>query len=534
MGKKSGPQAPAAPDPAATAAAQAQTNREAAIAQANLNRINQYTPQGSLVYNQIGTNADGTPQYSQTQTYSPEQQALYDQQNQIALSLGGLAQNNVARVNQAQSTPFSYEGMTPLQTGVQAPRGQMQYGPQAQQLQTSLPNSGEVQDSFNTGRGVEYMGNGAGGDIQRNLDFSNLPSLPGVSDFGSEAQRVQDAVYSQAASRLDPRFQQQESGMRARLAASGIAENSEAYKREMDNFERTRNDGYNQAVWSAIQAGGSEQSRLFGLAMAARQQGVGETTTQGNFANNAQQQGYAQIAQRLGLNNAAAGQEYAQNQGAAAFNNTAQDQRFTQGLAGGEFNNNALNTMFQQGQQATATNNTARAQEYNENLSNLNVNNQARQQQIQEATYLRNLPLNEIAALLGTGGSVTNPVFNNVAQVGVAAPDYQGAVYQNYNAQMNQYNQAQQARSSMLGSIFGGIGSIGSAIALSDARLKENIVPIMRDALGLMWYTFNYIGGGIKQFGVMAQDVLKVMPEAVVELENGYLAVDYGKVRYGV
>jgi hypothetical protein len=64
MGKKSGPAAPAAPDPVATAQAQGQYNKDAAITQANLNRIDQYTPQGSITYSQIGTNSDGTPKYS--------------------------------------------------------------------------------------------------------------------------------------------------------------------------------------------------------------------------------------------------------------------------------------------------------------------------------------------------------------------------------------------------------------------------------------------------------------------------------------
>jgi hypothetical protein len=125
-------------------------------------------------------------------------------------------------------------------------------------------------------------------------------------------------------------------------------------------------------------------------------------------------------------------------------------------------------------------------------------------------------------------------MFQNVAQVGVAAPDYQGAVYANYNAANQQYQAKQQARSQMLGSIMGLAGSLGSAAITSDRRLKEFITPIMRDARGLMWYTFNYIGSAAKQFGVMAQEVLDVVPDAVVTMDNGYMAVDYGKLRYGV
>lgn len=82
----------------------------------------------------------------------------------------------------------------------------------------------------------------------------------------------------------------------------------------------------------------------------------------------------------------------------------------------------------------------------------------ARQQAIQEAALARSQPLNEIAAILGTG-QVQAPNFGGVPQVGVAAPDLQGAVYNSYNAQLNAANQASQRRSSGMGSLFGLAGT---------------------------------------------------------------------------
>lgn len=365
---KSTPSAPAAPDPVATADAQSAANTKAAIAQANLNRIDQVTPQGSITYGQIGTNPDGTPRYQQTQTYSPEQQKLYEQQNAIAQSLGGLAQGNIGRVNDAQSKPFTFDGMTPLKTGV----------------------------------------NG---------------------DYSGAVKAAQDAAYGQATARLDPQWQQSESDTRARLANSGITENSDAYRREMDNMGRAKSDAYS----------------------------------------------------------------------------SARDQAFQQGMS-------------------------AQNQGFNQEAANVTMNNQGRQQQIDEASYLRNMPLNDIAALLGTGGGVQGPNFNPVSQVGVAAPDYQGAVYANYNAQNQQYQAAMQARSQGLGSIFGLAGSLGSAAIMSDRNLKHNIRRIGTLANGLATYVFSYIGSTARQFGVMAQDVLRINPRAVVVADNGYMAVDYSKV----
>ena len=69
-----------------------------------------------------------------------------------------------------------------------------------------------------------------------------------------------------------------------------------------------------------------------------------------------------------------------------------------------------------------------------------------------------------------------------------------------------------------------------AAIAKSDRRLKENIKPIGKAGgiLGLNTYRFDYKNGKKGVIGFMAQEVQKVLPEAVVEFwENGkrYLGI---------
>lgn len=64
----------------------------------------------------------------------------------------------------------------------------------------------------------------------------------------------------------------------------------------------------------------------------------------------------------------------------------------------------------------------------------------------------------------------------------------------------------------------------------SDRRIKEGIIKIGETHQGLPLYSFRYIGNEKRHIGVMAQDVLKVYPEAVVVGENGYYMVDYGKL----
>lgn len=106
-----GSSAPAAPDPAATAQAQATANKETAVAQANINMVNQYTPQGKLEYTQRGTAADGTPQYSATQTYSPEQQNLYNQTTAASQKYGETANAQMDAVKERLSQPLDYSSL---------------------------------------------------------------------------------------------------------------------------------------------------------------------------------------------------------------------------------------------------------------------------------------------------------------------------------------------------------------------------------------------------------------------------------------
>ena len=70
------------------------------------------------------------------------------------------------------------------------------------------------------------------------------------------------------------------------------------------------------------------------------------------------------------------------------------------------------------------------------------------------------------------------------------------------------------------------VGNVGEIV--SDIRLKEDVRRVGETVLGLSLYRFRYRGRPETFEGVMAQDVLKVMPSAVVVKEHGFYAVDYG------
>ena len=72
------------------------------------------------------------------------------------------------------------------------------------------------------------------------------------------------------------------------------------------------------------------------------------------------------------------------------------------------------------------------------------------------------------------------------------------------------------------------IASLANAfMGTSDMRTKENIVPDGTTYNGHKVYHFNFIGDDVRRRGVMAQEVEKIRPDAVVEID-GIKHVNYG------
>lgn len=145
-----------------------------------------------------------------------------------------------------------------------------------------------------------------------------------------------------------------------------------------------------------------------------------------------------------------------------------------------------------------------------------------RSRMIQELLMNRQTPLNEFNAFR-TGSQVNMPQFGAYGQQGqTAGADYTGALagqsaydIAGYNADVSSNNAKQGA-------------ALAAMYAMSDRRLKENIVQVGEHSLGVPICEYNYIGEPERHIGVMAQDVLPIMPEAVITMPNGYMAVNYG------
>jgi hypothetical protein len=217
---------------------------------------------------------------------------------------------------------------------------------------------------------------------------------------------------------------------------------------------------------------------------------------------------------------------------------STETQLINQGLRpGSEAYNNAINLLGQQETDARTQavvqglnlDIGANQQGFGQALESGKFGNTAQQQALAEAIQLRQLPLNEITALM-SGSQIQNPQFGAYSGATVqAAPVFAGAQAQGQFEQ-NVYNQkVAQDNAATAGLYSLGGAALGAPIGtFSDRRLKSNIVRLGTHPIGVGIYEYDIFGG--RQIGVMAQELMEVMPEAVHQHPSGYLMVDYGRL----
>ena len=135
------------------------------------------------------------------------------------------------------------------------------------------------------------------------------------------------------------------------------------------------------------------------------------------------------------------------------------------------------------------------------------------------------------STLSTTTGQVGNIFGGSLQQAGNVASFNTNMAASQYNSVLNN-NAALQAagmqanatnQAGTMGMISGiGQGALGAAsmFALSDRREKAEIKPLGKSGsiLGLKTYSYKYKGDEKERIGVMAQDVQKILPEAVTEV----------------
>jgi hypothetical protein len=296
LGLGPAPKAPPPPDYAGAARETAAGNLAAAQTATAANRVNQYTPYGSLEYKQYGVDTYGNPLWSATTNLSDVGRQLLDNQNQTSLGLGGTINAALGRVQDTMGQPFNPN--TPA----------IQYGGQA-------PTLGQV------GQAGQAQGMGNAPTLQTGLDFQ-----------GMEGWDKATALINQ---RLQPQIQQSEERLQAQLANQGIVAGTEAYNRAMMQQGQKTNDLLTQAQL----AGQNVQQNMFGQALQggnfANQAMLGQNQAQlGNLSqsNQALQQNYQNQLAANQQNNAAMQQMFANQQAGANLSNQAQQQAYNQAM----------------------------------------------------------------------------------------------------------------------------------------------------------------------------------------------------------
>ena len=139
---------------------------------------------------------------------------------------------------------------------------------------------------------------------------------------------------------------------------------------------------------------------------------------------------------------------------------------------------------------------------------------------------------NEISSLLGqqqVGGTSFGDFNANKSGL-----DLFGAEQSNLNRSFQAQQASKDRSAAQRAALIGAVGSAGAAgaKAFSDRTLKENIEEVGKSENGLTIYHFDYINkkyGEGRFEGVMAQDLIKTHPQAILQVGDK-LAVDYNKI----
>lgn len=403
--------APEAPDPDKTSSAQFNYNTGASAASGIINNPNIKNQYGTTNYTQAGTEKitlpNGqtvqVPRYTQTTTQAPEYKKQTDNRNDIINQLFGQTKDAI-NTDPTKGTPdwqTGYKSGT-LKTDFTAGKPTLGF--------TGIDTNQQMYNGKPGTQGFDPTYTG------KDLQTSYAPE----DGFSSDRHRVEEAVMSRGGELLGKNRDSEV----ARLAAMGLAPGGAKYGRVADQFERSGND----LAMQAVLAGGTEQSRM-----------LGEARAEGEFGNAAKGQGYGMD---MGLTKA----ENDRRMGEAGFardtvgqNNAARASEAQMTMARTEMENArrrgdavAYNAAKQAYNQATMA-------QTGMNKDKAGFSNNVRNQQVAESLGISGSKFNQLMGML-SGTQMTNPNAPSYQGQSVGSPDYMGAVNNNYNQAVGQYN----------------------------------------------------------------------------------------------
>jgi hypothetical protein len=154
-----GNDAPAPPDPKVVAEAQTKSNKETAIANAYLNRIDQTSPFGTSTYQVVGTNPDGTPKFSQSTQFSQPVQGLFDTNMALSQGMGDIGQMQLSGLKEQYAQPFDLNTETENRiSALRSARLDPELQRQDEALRNKLTNQGIREGTEAWDRALERQG----------------------------------------------------------------------------------------------------------------------------------------------------------------------------------------------------------------------------------------------------------------------------------------------------------------------------------------------------------------------------------------
>lgn len=134
--------APRAPDPSATIGAQTASNRETALANAQLGNVNQVDAQGNKLTYTSTPGYDGLPQYTATQTLGAAGQQLQNTNQVTQQNLANLGQEQSGRLSGLLNQPNDWSAQKDYLNNLTAQNLDPLWARQGQEYEQSLANRG--------------------------------------------------------------------------------------------------------------------------------------------------------------------------------------------------------------------------------------------------------------------------------------------------------------------------------------------------------------------------------------------------------
>ena len=391
MGKSS-PSAPPAPNP-----------NELINAQANANRITQFTPQGDLLFGSVGDQGQfvqgAVPEDGQAAAFT--QETPFQTQMRAATEGTGLGLGNTAF---GRVTGRTVIGQNPDGTPIFQDDPDFQNPFRTAPTLSGISAAQEIDPTQLANLQTFNQNIASNVALPTGLSTEGLTALQ--SDPEAFRSNIESTLFNRQLGLLQPEFTRQREELESNLINRGIPITSDPYNQAVNRLESQQGEQLQRLAQQATLAAGQESDRLVNQARQNRAMEFGERAATGEFG--------------LAANQASFGQ-------------------------------NAANVQLQ---------NAARQQQIADQLLSNQVAQQQRQREIAERNALRGQNFNELAALLG------GPQVQQASFFAPGSIDTQGAFAAQQAAQQNAYNQAMASRSADLGGLFGLAGNLGAAYLL--------------------------------------------------------------------